>query len=326
MPTQRHLAPAVDLGRVRHARVYDYLIGGNFHLSADRLLADRVSSQHPDVISLARQNRALIDRFVRILADAGIRQFLDLGCGLPTRHNVHDIAKQVISDARVVYVDHDPFVIAHMRALLDNSRTVAAVHADVREPEQILRNPYIGTVIDFDQPLAIMMLGVLHYIDDAWAPHELLRELHDATVAGSYLAVSHLTATTLGSPSLTSVEQAYSEAGIPITIRSPRTIARFFDELEPVQPGLAETSWWHSSPDVRSVAGPLRILAGLARKPTAATPARSRTTHEGILDDCTRADCMPPRRSLPIHSGLVAGRKSVSLRTQSSKIPGSGLI
>src|SRR6266498_1582061 len=173
------------------ARMYDYYLGGKDNFPADREAADQALAASPAVRDMARQNRAFLQRVVRFLArDAGIRQFIDIGAGLPTQGNVHEIAQAITPDARVVYVDNDPIVVVHSDALLAGHNTTA-IKADLREPNVILEHPEVREVIDLDQPVAVLLVAVLHFLQDADDPVGVVARLRDAMAAGSYLAISH---------------------------------------------------------------------------------------------------------------------------------------
>ena len=175
--------------------MYDYFIGGKNHFAADRQTAAKVLRHSPSIRVAARENRAFLGRAVRYLAaEAGIRQFLDIGTGLPTTNNVHEVAQESAPSARVVYVDNDPLVLAHARALLTSSpegRT-AYIHADLRDPEAILSSPVVREVLDFSQPVALILVAILHFVPDEFGPAKILATLTDALPPGSYLASSHL--------------------------------------------------------------------------------------------------------------------------------------
>jgi hypothetical protein len=186
--------PEVDVSRPHAARMYDYYLGGKNHFAADRKLADKVLASMPAARTAARENRAFMGRAVRFLAEeAGIRQFLDIGTGLPATGSVHEIAQAVAPAARVVYVDNDPLVLAHARALLSSSPEgkTAYVHADLRDPAAILANRAVRAVLDFDQPVAVMLVAVLHFILDEDQPARIVATLLDSLPPGSYLVASH---------------------------------------------------------------------------------------------------------------------------------------
>ena len=188
------MVPDVDSSRPHMARIYDYFLGGENHFPADRETAAKILQTNPAIRIAARENRAFLGRSVRYLAaEAGIRQFLDIGSGLPTTNNVHDVAQAAAPASRVVYVDNDPLVLVHARALLNSApegRT-AYIHADLREPRKILDHPAVREVLDLGQPTALVMLATLHLIQDDDKPAEIIATLLDALPAGSYLVASH---------------------------------------------------------------------------------------------------------------------------------------
>jgi hypothetical protein len=184
----------IDTRAPNPARIYDYLLGGKDHYPADRQAAEAVLAVAPQAREGARENRAFLQRAVRYLAEAGVRQFLDIGTGLPTQGNVHQVAQAVMPEARVVYVDHDPVVHTHANALLtNNSPTTVAVIGDLREPEAILDHPEVRRLLDFTRPIAVLLVAVLHFIRDAEDPAGIVTRLRDAMAPGSYLVVSHAT-------------------------------------------------------------------------------------------------------------------------------------
>ena len=264
--------PVIDVTKPHPARMYDYYIGGKNHFSADRMVADKALASWPAGRIGLRENRAFLGRAVRFLAaEAGIRQFLDLGSGLPATNNVHEVAQAVAPASRVVYVDNDPLVLAHARALLTpvsaEGRT-AYVQADVREPASILSSSVIRSVIDFSQPVALMLVAMLHFLQDEDKPSEVVRTLLDALPSGSYLAASHMTLEH-DPAAVGGGQQAYLDAGIPMHARDADEFAELvFEGLEIVPPGVVLVSQWR-----RDAPGPLPTPAevscygGVARKP-----------------------------------------------------------
>ncbi|WP_326627954.1 SAM-dependent methyltransferase [Nonomuraea fuscirosea] len=249
------------------ARVYDYWLGGKDNFEADRRVAEQTMAAVPGIRESARNNRAFLGRAVRHLARLGVRQFLDLGTGIPSQGNTHEVAQAEAPDARVVYVDNDPIVMAHARALLTSTpegRT-AYIEADVREPRTILKHPDVLGTLDFDQPIALVMVAILMHISDDDDPGGLVKAYAQALPPGSFLVLSHLTL------DLVSKETAedYLEATRPQAMhRTPRTgeqIARYFDGFELVEPGLVAVSEWHDTPLFPDPAA--WMYAGVGRKP-----------------------------------------------------------
>lgn len=249
------LPSEIDTSRPHSARVYDYYLGGKNHFAADREMADKVLTAWPHVRVAAREQRKFLGRAVRYLAEeAGIRQFMDIGTGLPTTDNVHEIAQRAVPQTRVLYVDNDPLVLAHARALLASSpegRT-AYTHADFRQPESILKDPVTRDILDFGQPLALVLVGLLHLVPDADDPARVIATLVDALPSGSYLVSSHLTAehdqpataTSDGAGASAGV-QTFRNAGMPGELRDSDDFARLaFTGLELVPPGVVLVSDW----------------------------------------------------------------------------------
>jgi hypothetical protein len=256
-------------------RIWNYQLGGKDSLVVDRAVADAVDAMchradAPDGRALAQENRDFLDRAVRYLAGpAGIRQFVDLGCGYPTWPNVHQIARQVNQDALVTYVDHDPIVLAHARAFLEDGRTTRVVDADVRHPEQLFRDPDLRALIDLTQPVAVLLLAVLDVLPEADDPAGIVGRIRGLLAPGSYVAVTHLTGD--ARPGLAAaVADEYARAGVP-TPPVPRTrqqIARFFTGFELVEPGLVTPSQWYPHRPAATDPGTRWLYAGVARKPT----------------------------------------------------------
>src|SRR5439155_7565350 len=180
----------IDTSKPHAARMYDYLLGGKDHFAIDRETAEKGIKLIPTGRTAARENRAFLGRAVRYLvAEAGIRQFLDIGTGLPSANNVHEVAQGLVPSCRVVYVDNDPIVLAHARALLTSSPEgkTAYIHADLREPDRILKDPATLRTLDFDKPIALMLVAILHFLPDEWDPRGIITTLLDALPSGSYL-------------------------------------------------------------------------------------------------------------------------------------------
>jgi hypothetical protein len=239
--------PEIDTSKPHPARMYDYYLGGKNHFAADRETAERGLSGWQSGRIAARENRAFLGRAVRFLAqEAGVRQFLDIGTGLPTTNNVHEVAQAVAPDARVVYSDNDPLVLAHARALLTSSPEgqTAYIQADVREPRSILDDPKVREVLDFSQPIALMLVAVLHFVPDEFKPTEVLATLIDALPSGSYLVASHITGEHDPVGPATGAA-AYRAAGLPAQLRDADDFSRLaFSGLELVPPGTVLVSEW----------------------------------------------------------------------------------
>ena len=265
---REHDAPVIDTSVAHSARVYDYLLGGKDHFAADRAAGDEMIEALPNVVSGSRMNRAFLARAVHFLvAECGIRQFLDIGTGIPSAGNTHEVAQAKAPQARVVYVDNDPIVLSHAHALLTGTTegAVAYLDADLREPDDILRTA--AKTLDFRQPIALMMLMVLHMIPDADKPHQIVARLVDALPSGSYLVVSHPPSDILPE-GVAQVQQrlnAHLGPGASMTARSHDEVARFFDGMDIVPPGLVQVHQWRPAADVEPDA-PASIWCAVARK------------------------------------------------------------
>jgi hypothetical protein len=267
------------------ARMYDYWLGGHDNFAADRIAALKVAETSPEVPLVAKANRAFLGRAVRYLAgEAGIRQFLDLGTGLPTKGNVHQIAQAITPGAHVLYVDNDPMVLAHARALKTGDGT-AVIHADLRDPDTILNHPETRRLIDFSQPLAILFVAVLHYVPDPDA-HDAVAAYASAAASGSHLVLTHVTGGT--DPPASAVGRAvFARSANPVTPRTEERVLAFFDGLEILEPGLVPVQQWR--PEEHAPAGPDKswLIGGVAR---------SRTDHVPV-PPASRPRSQQPRRS-----------------------------
>jgi hypothetical protein len=263
--------PDIDVAKPHPARMYDYYIGGKNHFAADRAVADKALAAWPAGRTGLRENRGFLGRAVRFLAEeAGIRQFLDIGSGLPTTNNVHEVAQGIVPSARVVYADNDPLVLIHARALLTSTPAgrTAYIHADLREPAAILSHPDTRAVLDFGQPIALMLVAILHFTPDEFKPAEIIATLVDALPAGSYLVATHLT--TEHDPVATSAgEQTMRAAGMAMQKRDSGVFAGLaFSGLELVPPGVVLASEWRpDGPGPRPQPSEVNCYAGVARKP-----------------------------------------------------------
>jgi hypothetical protein len=257
--------PGIDASVATAARMYDYWLGGHDNFAADRIAALKVAESLPEVPLVAKANRAFLGRAVRFLAgEAGIRQFLDLGTGLPTGGNVHQVAQAIAPGARVVYVDNDPMVLAHARALKTGEGT-AVIHADLRDAGTILDYPDTRRLIDFSQPLAILFVAVLHFVGDPDARAAVAR-FTSAAAPGSYLVLSHAT----GDPdpqSATAGTAPYAGTANPVTLRTGAEILEFFDGLDMVEPGLVAVQHWRPGENDPADPGSVWLLGGVGRKP-----------------------------------------------------------
>jgi O-methyltransferase involved in polyketide biosynthesis len=241
--------------------MYDYMLGGTDNYAVDREATDRLAALIPQAVPLARANRAFLQRAVRHLADAGVRQFLDLGSGLPTRGNVHEIAPE----AKVVYVDRDPVVATHARALLEEAGRAVFVQADLLDPDELLAQS--ARFLDLNEPVGVLLVSILHFVPDARDPQKMVARLREVVTPGSYLVLTH--ATSLGRLDEDAGRRPYRTSSVGGgTDRTPREIEAFFGDFELVEPGLVHAPDWR--PDrlrlVSEPSLPSYLLAGVARK------------------------------------------------------------
>ena len=235
----------IDTGKANIARVYDWWLGGDHNFRADQDAARAMIAIEPNARAIARENRAFLGRAVRFLAaEAGIRQFLDIGSGIPTQNNVHEVAQDAAPGTRVVYADVDDVVVAHSKLILDGNPDAAVIQADVRDPARILGDPETQLLLDFTQPVAVLLVAVLHFIPDADGPEQLVATLRDALPPGSYLVVSH--GCSDGRPEMASRFGAVYKSKVAAQgrARSSDEISRFFDGFTLVDPGLVWLPQW----------------------------------------------------------------------------------
>ncbi|MGC4768907.1 SAM-dependent methyltransferase [Micromonospora sp. DT44] len=261
--------PGVNLqtDRPNAARMFDFYLGGKDNFAADRAAAEMVLQVAPWMPEAARQGRDLIARTVRhLVEEKGVRQILDLGSGLPTRDNVHEIAHRIDPAVRVVYVDNDPVVCAHGRALLADAATVSVVQADLCRPAELLGHPEVAAAIDFDSPVAVLMMFVLHLVPDEQAPQRIVAAYRDALAPGSYLALSH--ASTDAHPDLMArISAIYARANSPFVPRGRADVTRFFGDFVLEPPGLV-SMWPYPEPPATVDTEVARTgYSGVARKP-----------------------------------------------------------
>jgi len=251
------------------ARIWNYWLGGKDNYAVDREAGDKVAAMLPSIVAQARADRAFLGRAVRYLAgEEGIRQFLDIGTGLPTAENTHEVAQRVAPQSRIVYADNDPLVLAHARALLTSTAEGACdyVDGDLREPGKILAQA--ARTLDFSQPAALMLLGILHHIPDTEEAYSIVGQLVAALAPGSFVVINHSTSAVHGAAMQEAVAH-WNRVGTPsMTLRSPEQIARFFDGLDLLAPGVVSCSRWR--PDLSAGAAlPAEVdeFCGVARKP-----------------------------------------------------------
>jgi SAM-dependent methyltransferase len=260
----------VDLSRPHPARIYDHWLGGKDSFAADREVAEQVADLAPWVISGARGNRAFLGRAVRYLARAGVRQFLDIGSGLPSSGNVHEIAQAVDPGCRVVYVDHDPIVLVHARALLAKGKRTIAVAGDARAPAAIFADPAVRAHLDLSQPVAVLFVAVLHFMVGE-EPTGIVAQVREQLAPGSHLVISHTAdlPDTPAGPDRSAATQAaaalYDSLAAPFVLRTPEQVTALFDGFDLVEPGVVPAHLWR--PD-RGRPGPaIPVLAGVGRLP-----------------------------------------------------------
>ena len=259
----------IPLDKPSPARMYDYFLGGFHNFEIDRQAAQAAIAANPDTPLFMRANRAFLRRAVTFLVEQGIDQFLDIGSGIPTVGNVHEVAGALNPAARVVYVDVDPVAVRHSQALLQGNPNVVVIQADARQPEQILNHPEARRLLDFAQPMAVLLMAVLHFVLDDAEAFRLVRVLRDAMAPGSYLSLSHITIEDQPPELVERFQQIYARSTTPGKGRSRADIAAFFEGLALVDPGLVYVPLWR--PDVSVdpfFDNPARslIFAGVGRK------------------------------------------------------------
>jgi hypothetical protein len=257
----------VDLDRPNAARMYDYYLGGSHNMRVDREFAEQAIAVVPKLPLIAQQNRAFLRRAVGYCLDAGIRQFLDIGSGIPTVGNVHELAQQSHPDTRVIYVDSDRVAIAHAKAILDGDDRADAILGDVRQPADLLAHPDLRRLIDPAEPLAVLLVAVLHFVLPPDDPADLIDRLIDPAAPGSHVVISH--GTSEAPDQAHPFSAVYRHTSTPITSRPRAEIAAFFRSLELVPPGLVWLPDWRPDEprDMAEPGGWTQILAGVGRKP-----------------------------------------------------------
>ena len=257
-----------DTSRAHMARVYDFWLGGKDNFAADRAVAEQVAAAYPDVVLAVRAQRAFLARAVHFLVtEAGIRQFLDIGTGLPSANNTHQVAQRAAPASRVVYVDNDPIVLGHARALLSSSPegATAYIDADLRATAAIVERA--AGVLDFGQPVAVMLLGILQGIPDQEDPGAIVGRLMDAVPPGSYLAISQIASDVAADEVAEGVHRYNAQAAAPVAARSQTEVCRFFAGLELIEPGIVQVHRWRPGTGDLGSGRNLAIYAGVGRKP-----------------------------------------------------------
>ncbi|MHC3467988.1 SAM-dependent methyltransferase [Streptomyces sp. 7R007] len=268
MADSEGLPPGTDPDKASVARMYDAMLGGEHNFAIDREAVAAVTAIDPQVRTLARANRAFLGRAVRFLAGAGVRQFVDLGSGIPTQGNVHEVAQAVSPGARVVYVDRDPVAVAHSAALLADNPEADIVDADIRRPEEVLASPKLRKLIDFEEPVAVLMVAILHFVTPEENPAGIVAAFRDALPDGGWLALTH--ATNDDRPQTAdAVSRLYNARSTSsVAIRSREEILGFFDGFDLVDPGLVHVPVWRPDPGETVPDNPSEywVYAGVGRK------------------------------------------------------------
>lgn len=258
----------VDITVAHSARIWDYWLGGKDNYPADHEVSAQLLSVMPDWIVFARADREFLGRAVRYLAgEAGIRQFLDIGTGIPTKDNTHEVAQRVAPESRVVYVDNDPMVLAHAAALLVTTPPGVTdyIEADLNEPDEILQGA--DRTLDFNEPIAVTLLGILEFITDNANAYGIVKHLMDSMVSGSHLVIAHPT-TDIDGEAMRMVEHLWNDSGaVPAKFRSRDEFSRFFDGLELLEPGVVSLTQWRPDPSTLYADRQLGFYCAVARKP-----------------------------------------------------------
>ena len=258
--------PDFDTSVPHIARVYDYWLGGKDNVAADRVMGERTLQAYPNLVYSVRANRAFLARAVRFLVGAGIRQFLDIGTGIPTANNTHEVAQRIAPEARIVYVDNDPVVLSHAKALLKSTPegACAYIDADLRDPDAILAAA--ADTLDFSQPVAVMLIAVMHFVGDDAQASSIMNRLTPACVPGSYVTLSHA-ASDIDAAQMAEMVRRLNEATAEkTTLRDRAGVTRLFDGLELVEPGVIRAAEWRPDTDLEA-ASPAALWGGVARKP-----------------------------------------------------------
>ncbi len=251
------------------ARMYDYFLGGHHNFAADRAAAERIRALYPDVLHAAQANRAFLRRVIRFMGSQGITQFLDLGSGIPTAGNVHEVAQRDNPEARVVYVDMEPVAVIHSTALLQGNPRVTIVEADALQPEVILSHPDVRRLLDFSKPIGVLMLALLHFVLDDQQAQGLVSRYREAIAPGSYMAISHASLEQVPSEIVMQFERVYSQTSTPVKTRPRAQVEPLFAGLDLVEPGIVYVPLWRpEGPDDVFFDQPERSinLGGVGRK------------------------------------------------------------
>jgi hypothetical protein len=249
------------------ARMYDYALGGFHNFAVDREFVERAEKSMPGAIAVGHANRAFVGRSVRWLVAAGVRQFLDIGSGIPTLGNVHEVAQLAAPESKVVYVDIDPVAVAHSQAILAGNPLATVIQADLRQPADILYHPDVMRLLDFSQPVAVLLNAVLHFVPDSDDPPAILAQIREALVAGSYIAMTHGTEVRERADEQEQVRQLYQSTPTSVTFRDADQVREFFTGMELVEPGVVLVNEWHPDPEEHDDPPQPGVLAVIGRKP-----------------------------------------------------------
>ncbi|HEX3787105.1 MAG TPA: SAM-dependent methyltransferase [Pseudonocardiaceae bacterium] len=257
-----------DVLRPNSARMYDYFLGGAQNFAVDRDAAEQAATAFPHIRLGTQVNRSYLGRVVARLAARGVDQFLDLGSGIPTVGNVHEVAHQHNPDARIAYVDYEPVAVAHARRLLAEDDRVTITNADIRRPQDVLAAPGVAGLLDFSRPVAVLALAILHFLPDTDDPYGMLGAYRDACSPGSYLAISHGSQVTMTDDQISRFLDAYARTPTPALFRTVPEISRFLDGYELLEPGLVLLPQWHPvDPTTDQEAAESNIYGGVGRLP-----------------------------------------------------------
>jgi SAM-dependent methyltransferase len=248
------LPPEISVDQPSVARIYDYNLGGAHNFAVDRAVAEQMNTVMPDLPLIQRANRAFLRRAVTMLVESGVRQFLDLGSGIPTVGNVHEIAQGVAPESRVMYVDVDTVAIAHGQAILADNPLADAVRGDMRAADEVLAHPRIVELIDFTRPVAVLMVAVLHFVPDSDRPAEIIARYHEACAPGSYLVISHASREGADPGEADAATEVGARNTIDLTLRGRAEVLDMFDGFDLVEPGIVFTPEWRPDSDTETFA------------------------------------------------------------------------
>ncbi|MFD4724024.1 SAM-dependent methyltransferase [Streptomyces seoulensis] len=267
--TNSHAARDIDTSRPHSARMYDYYMGGKDHFEIDRQAGEAAATVYPGIFVCARENRGFMHRATRVLAqEHGIRQWLDIGTGIPTEPNLHQVAQSVVPDARVVYADNDPLVLKYAERLMRSTAEgrTAYIEADVNDPQSLLDSSELGEVLDMDKPVALSLNALMHFVPDDRDPYGIVSRLLDVLPSGSALALSHCTPD-FDAPTWQKLADLYNGAGTPVQFRSHAEVTRFFDGLELLDPGVVTGHRWRPDTEPTATDAEISLWTGVGIKP-----------------------------------------------------------